>query len=142
MFKGKQGQLLREGKALENTDLTGLLQLLNPKELQNLSVQELAGLLGLIDLLGIINLLNGGSAAQSKGNQILKQALKAVMEGTEGKEIDFNPAELAASLGKNSALFNTLFNLLLSSKETKPKEKERPEEKPGEEAQRIAGRGR
>ncbi|MCG0277419.1 MAG: hypothetical protein L5656_02655 [Thermanaeromonas sp.] len=116
------------------------MQLLNPKELQNLSVPELAGLLGLIDLLGIIILLHGGSAAQSKGSQVLKQALKTVLEGAEGKEIGFNPAELATSLGKNPALLNTLFNLLLSSKETKPKEK--PEEKSGEETQRATGRGR
>ncbi|SMB91370.1 hypothetical protein SAMN00808754_0429 [Thermanaeromonas toyohensis ToBE] len=119
-----------------------MLQLINPKELQNLSVQELAGLLGLIDLLGILILLQGGSAAQSKGNQILQQALKAVLQGSEGKETSFNPAELAGTLGKNSALFNTLLNLLLSSKEIKPKEKETPEGKPDEEPHRVAGRGR
>lgn len=112
-----------------------------------MSLNELAGLLALIDLLGILSLMQGSVSAQGKGRSMLQEALNAVLSTQEGQATGLGPSDLAAalgSLGKNPALINTLFNLLLSAKEPKAKEKESAESKPPEESQnqRVAGRNR
>lgn len=115
--------------------------------MQNISLNELAGLLALIDLLGIISLMQGSISAQGRARSTLQEALNAVLSTQEGQGAGLGPSDLAAalgSLGKNPALINTLFNLLFNAKEPKAKEKEAAESRPPEEGQnqRVAGRNR
>lgn len=114
-----------------------------------MSLNELAGLLALIDLLGILNLWQGNIPAQGKARSTLQEALNAVLSAQEGPGGGLGPSDLAAALGglgKNPALINSLLHLLLHTKEPKVKDKEKdlPEGKPTEESQtqRPTGRSR
>ncbi|MGB9662327.1 MAG: hypothetical protein ACPL5F_09995 [Moorellaceae bacterium] len=114
-----------------------------------MSLNELAGLLALIDLLGILNLWQGNIPAQGKARSTLQEALNAVLSAQEGPGGSLGPSDLAAALGglgKNPALINSLLHLLLHTKEPKVKDKEKdlPEGKPTEESQtqRPTGRSR
>ncbi|HBT46573.1 MAG TPA: hypothetical protein DEA73_01630 [Peptococcaceae bacterium] len=139
---------------MEDADLTlvQVLSWLKPEQLQNMSVNELVAVLGLIDLMGILSLVQGdGRAVSPKGRTALQEALNSVLQAAGTPEGGPNPADLAASLaaaagaggpGKNAALVNTLLGLLMTMKEGKPKEKETAESKPAEEKPGLPVPGR